>query len=44
MTRILQDASLAETLRTAGRERAATFSWERVAEETHAVYAKALAG
>ena len=44
VTRVLQDASLAETLRNSGRERAATFSWDRVAEETHAVYAKALAG
>jgi alpha-1,3-rhamnosyl/mannosyltransferase len=42
--RILQDASLAESLRAAGRTRAATFSWERVAEETLAVYEKALAG
>jgi glycosyltransferase involved in cell wall biosynthesis len=44
VTRILQDTSLAESLRAAGRERAATFGWDRVAEETLAVYGKALAG
>jgi glycosyltransferase involved in cell wall biosynthesis len=39
---VLQDPKLAETLRAAGRTRSASFSWNRVAEETLAVYGKAL--
>jgi glycosyltransferase involved in cell wall biosynthesis len=42
--RLLDDAALRERLRAAGLERAATFSWERTARETAAVYERALAG
>ncbi len=38
LERVLTDAALREGLRTAGRERAAAFTWRRAAEETHAVY------
>ncbi|MGN6189371.1 MAG: glycosyltransferase family 4 protein [Conexibacter sp.] len=40
--RLLADAALRERLRAAGLARAATFSWERTARETAAVYARAL--
>jgi glycosyltransferase involved in cell wall biosynthesis len=43
IVRVLQDPLLAETLSAAGQARAAAFSWNRVAEETLAVYEKALA-
>jgi alpha-1,3-rhamnosyl/mannosyltransferase len=43
MTRVVDDAGLAETLRTAGMTRAATFSWERTARATRDVY-RELAG
>ena len=42
MERLLTDAGLAERLRTAGRERAALFSWERTAELTVESYRRAL--
>lgn len=42
--RLLGDAALRERLRAAGLERAATFSWERCAAETAAVYERALKG
>jgi glycosyltransferase involved in cell wall biosynthesis len=38
LRRLLSDASLRESLRQRGLERAATFSWNRVAAETKAVY------
>jgi glycosyltransferase involved in cell wall biosynthesis len=37
LTRLLHDPALAEDLRTRGRARAATFSWERTAAETLAL-------
>jgi glycosyltransferase involved in cell wall biosynthesis len=40
--RLLGDAALRERLRAAGLARAATFSWERTAAETAAVYERAL--
>ena len=40
--RLLDDGELAERLRVAGRERAATFTWERAAELTVASYRRAL--
>jgi glycosyltransferase involved in cell wall biosynthesis len=40
--RLLGDEPLRERLRTAGLARAATFSWERTARETAAVYVRAL--
>lgn len=42
--RLLTDADLRERLRTAGLARAATFSWERTAQETARSYERALAG
>ena len=42
--RLLGDAALREQLRAAGLARAATFSWERTAAATAAVYERALAG
>jgi len=42
LTRILDDDELANALRGAGRERAATFSWDRCAELTAAAYLRAL--
>ena len=44
MTRLLSDRELRERLGRAGRERAATFTWERTAELTAASYARALPG
>ncbi len=41
--RLLQNPALSDGLRAAGRKRAATFTWERVAEETLTVYERALA-
>lgn len=38
LRRVLDDADLADALRAAGPERAATFTWERTAEMTVAVY------
>jgi glycosyltransferase involved in cell wall biosynthesis len=43
LRRLLEDRALAERLREAGRERAASFTWERCAELTAAAYARALA-
>jgi glycosyltransferase involved in cell wall biosynthesis len=40
--RLLTDGSLRERLRTAGREQAARFSWERTAQLTVACYGRAL--
>jgi glycosyltransferase involved in cell wall biosynthesis len=40
--RLLNDPALAESLVTAGRERARQFTWERTAAETRAVYARVL--
>jgi glycosyltransferase involved in cell wall biosynthesis len=42
LEQLLTDRSLAERLRVAGRERAATFTWERTAELTVACYERAL--
>ena len=42
--RLLEDASLRAELGRRGRERAAAFSWERTAQETLRVYARAAAG
>jgi glycosyltransferase involved in cell wall biosynthesis len=42
LRRLLGDAELRETLRQRGLEQAATFSWNRVAAETQAVYDTAL--
>jgi glycosyltransferase involved in cell wall biosynthesis len=41
---LLTDPARAERLRTAGRERAARFSWRAAAEATLATYRRALAG
>jgi glycosyltransferase involved in cell wall biosynthesis len=38
MVRVLRDASLRETLRAKGFERARQFTWERAAKQTVAVY------
>jgi len=43
MARLLDDGALRERLRLAGRERAATFTWERTAELTFAAYERVLA-
>jgi len=43
LERLLSDASERRALAQAGIERAATFSWDRVAEQTMAVYAEAAA-
>ncbi|HEY4095210.1 MAG TPA: glycosyltransferase family 1 protein [Baekduia sp.] len=40
---LLSDAPLHARLATAGRDRAASYTWERCADETLAVYARALA-
>jgi glycosyltransferase involved in cell wall biosynthesis len=40
---LLDDRALAERLSSAGKARAATFTWERTAAATSAVYAEALA-
>jgi Glycosyltransferase len=40
--RVLADTALRAALSDAGRRRAATFSWQRTAEETLAVYARAV--
>lgn len=40
--RILSDEGLFETLRAKGLQRAAAFSWQRAAEQTMAVYLKAI--
>jgi glycosyltransferase involved in cell wall biosynthesis len=42
MSRLLDDPALAERLRSAGRERAARFTWARTAELTVASYRRAL--
>jgi glycosyltransferase involved in cell wall biosynthesis len=42
MQRIAGDASFAAHLRERGRERAATFSWEKCARETWQVYRETL--
>lgn len=44
MERLLTDGALGERLRTAGRERAALFTWDRTAELTAASYRRALDG
>src|SRR5581483_3199010 len=44
MLRLIDDPSHGEALSQAGRERAATFSWERCAREHAKVYAEAAAG
>jgi glycosyltransferase involved in cell wall biosynthesis len=41
--RVLSEPELAERLRSAGRERAGTFTWQRAAEQTLGVYERALA-
>jgi alpha-1,3-rhamnosyl/mannosyltransferase len=38
ISRVLDDAPFAETLRRAGIARAAAFSWDRTARMTHDVY------
>lgn len=38
LRRVLEDAALREALVRSGRARAAEYSWERTARETHAVY------
>jgi glycosyltransferase involved in cell wall biosynthesis len=43
MERLLNDAPFASRLRAAGRERAASFSWEKTARATVASYQRALA-
>ncbi len=43
VARLLADDGLCASLRTAGRARAATFTWERTAELTFAVYERVLA-
>jgi glycosyltransferase involved in cell wall biosynthesis len=43
LERILKDGSLRTELRRRGLERAATFSWEKAAQETIGVYADAVA-
>ncbi len=40
MTQVLTDASLAQTLRTMGREQAEKFSWEKTARATADLYEK----
>ena len=40
--RVLEDRDLAERLAATGRERAATFSWTRVADRIVAIYEAAL--
>jgi glycosyltransferase involved in cell wall biosynthesis len=40
--RVLTDGELAERLRTAGRRRAAGFTWRRAAEQTLDVYDRAV--
>lgn len=42
LKKVLQDTSLQEQLRARGLERAASFSWERAAHETRAVFQAAL--
>lgn len=42
LRRLLSDTSEGTRLSAAGRARAATFSWARAADETHAVYEKTL--
>ena len=42
LDRVLGDATLAEQMSVAGRQRAATFTWERTAELTVAAYREAL--
>jgi glycosyltransferase involved in cell wall biosynthesis len=42
MRRVLTDRDLREALRTRGLDRAKTFTWSRAAEETVAVYDRAL--
>lgn len=42
MAQVLDDAATAEDLRARGRSRAATFSWDRAARETLAVYKEAI--
>jgi glycosyltransferase involved in cell wall biosynthesis len=44
VVRLLTDRQLAEELAARGRERAAGFSWARAAEETLAVYERAISG
>lgn len=44
MARVLEDAGLREELRARGPVRAATFSWDRTARETIAVYQKVVEG
>jgi glycosyltransferase involved in cell wall biosynthesis len=44
LRRVLTDAALRTELSARGRARAATFSWRRAADETHAVYRRAYAG
>lgn len=44
LRRLLTDAALRDELSRRGRARAAEFSWRRAADETHGVYARALAG
>ena len=43
MVRLSEDSARRNALRTAGLERARTFSWDRAAQETLSVYASALA-
>lgn len=43
MERALSDEPLRRTLRARGRDRAARYSWSRMAEETASVYARAMA-
>lgn len=44
VNRVLEDTSLADTMRTKGLARASCFSWDRTARETEAVYSAVLAG
>jgi alpha-1,3-rhamnosyl/mannosyltransferase len=44
LARVLTDSALADRLRAAGRERAATFTWERTAEGWLATLQRAVAG
>jgi glycosyltransferase involved in cell wall biosynthesis len=44
LRRLLTDEALRDELSRRGRARAANFSWRRAADETHAVYERAVSG
>jgi glycosyltransferase involved in cell wall biosynthesis len=44
MRRALGDEALRQEMRTKGQAHAATFTWDRTARQTIAVYARALGG